>query len=120
MALLSAAMLAPSSPRHCRRFATSAVRVTALYRNAVDDAFRARFEEHAELCRRVPGLQAFRYGPVFGSPTGESPWTWMAEFEFADRDAFRSGVRSAEMAATGEDVQQFATDVELFFSSLDG
>ena len=44
----------------------------------------------------------------------------MAEFEFADRDAFRSGVRSAEMAATGEDVQQFATDVELFFAALDG
>jgi uncharacterized protein (TIGR02118 family) len=120
MALLSAAMLAPSSPRDCRRSATSAVRVTALYRNAVDDAFRARFEEHAELCRRVPGLRAFRYGPVFGSPSGESPWTWTAEFEFTDPDAFRSGVRSAEMAATGQDVQQFAPDVELFFVRVDG
>jgi uncharacterized protein (TIGR02118 family) len=113
-------MLAPSSPRDRRRFATSAVRVTALYRNAVDDAFRARFEQHAALCRQVPGLQAFRHGPVFGAPTGDSQWTWMAEFEFADRDAFRAGVRSAEMAATGEDVQQFAPGVELFFAALDG
>ena len=46
------------------------VRLIALYRNEVDDAFRERYERHAELCRAVPGLSTFRYGPVIGSPTG--------------------------------------------------
>ena len=96
------------------------VRVTALYRNEVDDAFRARFAEHAALCRQVPGLAAFRAGPVIGSPTGRSEWTWMGEFEFADRDTFKGAVRSPEMQATAEDVQAFAPDVRLFFADVDG
>jgi len=95
------------------------VRVTALYRNEVDDAFRARFADHAALCRRVPGLTAFRAGPVIGSPEGRSEWTWMAEFEFPDRDTFKASVRSEEMRATADDVQEFAPDVRLFFADVD-
>jgi uncharacterized protein (TIGR02118 family) len=95
-------------------------RAIALYRNEVDDAFRERYARHEQLCRRVPGLAAFRAGPVIGTPEGASEWTWMAEFEFADRDAFRAGIRSAEMQATVPDVQEFAPDVKVFFADLGG
>ena len=48
------------------------VRVIALYRVPADDAFQARYAEHEALCRKVPGLQAFRFGKVLGTPGGPS------------------------------------------------
>jgi uncharacterized protein (TIGR02118 family) len=95
------------------------VRVTALYTNEVDDAFRARYEQHAELCRRVPHLEAFRAGPVIGSPRGPAQWTWMGEFTFADRDAFKQAIRSPEMAASATDAAEFAGHVEVFFADIE-
>ncbi len=75
------------------------IRVLVLYQ-AVPDA--EQYAEHAELCRQVPGA-TFRHGPVFGAPMGEPPHAYMAEWEFADRDAFEAATRSDEFMATGKD-----------------
>src|SRR5688500_9502791 len=61
-----------------------------------------RFEQHAELCRRVEGA-TFRHGKVFGAPVGEPRFRYYAEFEFQDREAFKAATRTPEFAATGQD-----------------
>ena len=43
------------------------VRAFVLYESEPD---AARYEQHAELCRKVPG-STFRHGRVFGAPMGE-------------------------------------------------
>jgi uncharacterized protein (TIGR02118 family) len=75
------------------------VRVIVLYEQEpnADD-----YEEHAELCRQVPG-GVFRHGKVFGSPMGDAKHAYYAEWEFADKAAFDTAVRSEEFMATGKD-----------------
>ena len=74
-------------------------RVIVLYDQEPDaDAYA----EHAELCKRVPN-GVFRHGKITGAPMGDAAHAYYAEWEFADEDAFRSGTRSDEFAATGKD-----------------
>jgi hypothetical protein len=74
-------------------------RVIVLYEQEPDaDAYA----EHAELCRAVPG-SVFRHGKVLGSPMGEAPHAYYAEWEFPDADTFKSATRSEEFMATGKD-----------------
>jgi hypothetical protein len=74
-------------------------RVVVLYEHEPD---QDQYQEHAELCKRVPNA-VFRHGKVTGSPMGEAPHAYFAEWEFADEQAFQSGVRSEEFMATGKD-----------------
>ena len=62
------------------------IRVFVLYEQEPDPE---RYEEHAELCRRVAG-ETFRHGKVFGAPMGEPKFPYYAEWEFPDRDAFEA------------------------------
>jgi hypothetical protein len=74
-------------------------RVVVLYEHEPDaDAYA----EHAELCAQVPN-GVFRHGKVTGAPMGEPPHAYYAEWEFADRLAFDTAVRSEEFMATGKD-----------------
>jgi len=61
------------------------------------------YAEHVELCKQVPS-SVFRHGKVTGSPMGEAKYAYYAEFEFADKDAFKNGTRSDEFMAAGKDV----------------
>jgi hypothetical protein len=74
-------------------------RVTVLYENEPDPQ---EYAAHAEMCRCVPG-SAFRHGKVMGSPMGEAPHGYYAEWEFPDKEAFDAAVRSEEFMATGKD-----------------
>jgi len=74
-------------------------RATVLYESEPDPQ---EYAAHAELCRCVPG-SAFRHGKVIGSPMGEAPHAYYAEWEFPDREAFDAAVRSEEFMATGKD-----------------
>jgi hypothetical protein len=74
-------------------------RVVVLYESEPD----ARgYAEHAELCSRVPH-SVFRHGKVTGAPMGDPAHAYYAEWEFADREAFESAIRSDEFMATGKD-----------------
>jgi len=77
------------------------IRVFVLYGDEPDPQ---DYAQHAELCRRVPDA-TFRHGKVFGSPMGEPPHRYYAEWEFADMDAFRSATASEEFLATGRDAR---------------
>jgi hypothetical protein len=77
------------------------IRVVVLYEQVPD---AAQYEEHAELCRRVPG-GTFRHGRIFGSPMGDPAHAYYAEWEFADRTSFDAAARSDEFMATGRDAR---------------
>ena len=69
------------------------IRLIAVY-EAEPDA--ARYEEHAELCRRVPG-STFRHGKVVRTIQGAPELRYYAEFEFPDMESFQAVARSEEL-----------------------
>ena len=76
-----------------------------------------RYEQHAELCRKVSG-GTFRHGKVFGAPMGEPQNRYYAEWEFADMDAFKAAVRSAEFMATGKDAMEMGGRFTVEFADI--
>jgi hypothetical protein len=90
------------------------VRVFVLYEQEPE---AARFEQHAELCRKVSG-GAFRHGRVFGAPMGEPRYRYYAEWEFPDQDAFRSAARTDEFMATGRDAMAMGVPFHVEFAEI--
>ena len=76
-----------------------------------------RYEQHAELCRRVPG-STFRHGKVFAAPMGEPLHRYYAEWEFADMDAFKAAARTDEFMATGKDAMELGVPFHVHFASV--
>ena len=76
-----------------------------------------RYEQHAELCRRVPG-GTFRHGRVFGAPMGDPKFKYYAEWEFADMDAFKSAARTPEFMETGKDAMAMGIPFQVHFADV--
>jgi hypothetical protein len=91
------------------------VRVFMVYEAEPDPG---RYEQHAELCRKVPG-GTFRHGTVFGAPMGEPRYKYYAEWEFADRDAFKQAARTPEFMATGKDAMEMGTPFHVHFADVE-
>jgi hypothetical protein len=90
------------------------IRVVVLYSEQPEPE---RYEQHAELCRQVPG-GTFRHGKVFGGPTGAPPYAYYAEWEFADREAFGAAAQSPEFMATGKDAMEMGGRFEVLFADV--
>ena len=90
------------------------VRAFVLYEQQPD---AARYEQHAQLCREVPG-GTFRHGKVFGAPTGEPRYAYYAEWEFPDREAFSAAARSEEFMATGKDAMEMGGRFHVLFADV--
>jgi uncharacterized protein (TIGR02118 family) len=90
------------------------VRVFVLYDQ---EPGAARFEQHAALCRRVPG-GTFRHGRVFGAPMGEPRYRYYAEWEFPDQDAFQAAARTEEFMATGKDAMEMGVPFHVEFAEI--
>jgi hypothetical protein len=90
------------------------IRALVLYESEPDPE---RYEQHAELCRQVPGA-TFRHGKVFGAPMGEPPHRYYAEWEFADRDAFKAAASSPEFMATGKDAMEMGGRFTVEFADI--
>jgi uncharacterized protein (TIGR02118 family) len=91
-------------------------RVLVLY---AEEPEATRYEQHVELCRKVPGATAFRHGRIFGAPMGEPKYRYFAEWEFPERDAFAEASRSPEFMATGKDAMEMGGTFEVMFADLD-
>ena len=91
------------------------VRVFILYEGEPD---AGRYAEHIELCRRVDGA-TFRHGPVFGAPFGEPKYKYYAEFEFPDRDTFKTASRSEEFGATAKDAMEMGIPFHVHFADVE-
>ena len=76
------------------------------------------YEQHAQLCQQVPGA-TFRHGKVFGAPFGEPMYRYYAEWEFPDRDAFKSAAGSNEFMASGKDAMQQGIPFHVHFADVD-
>jgi uncharacterized protein (TIGR02118 family) len=92
------------------------VRAIVLYAEEPD---ASRYEQHVELCRKVPAARAFRHGRIFGAPLGEPRSRYYAEWEFPDRDAFKEASRSPEFMATGKDAMEMGGRFEVMFVDVD-
>ena len=90
------------------------VRVVIVYEQEPE---AARYEQHAELCRRVEGGE-FRHGKVFGAPFGEPRYAYVAEWEFPSMDAFKTAARTPEFAETGKDAMALGVPFHVFFAEL--
>ena len=90
------------------------IRALVLYESEPDPE---RYEQHAELCRQVPG-GTFRHGKVFGAPTGEPRHGYYAEWEFADMDSFKTAARSPEFMATGKDAMDMGGRFTVEFADI--
>ncbi len=90
------------------------VRAFVLYEGDVDPD---RYAQHVELCLRVPGA-TFRHGPVFAAPGGAPQHRYYAEFEWPDRDAFKSSASSPEFAATAKDAEEMGVPYSVEFAEL--
>ena len=77
-----------------------------------------RYEQHAELCRQVPG-STFRHGKVFGAPRGEPEFRYYAEWEFPDMEAFQAAARTDEFMATGRDAAGMAIPLKVHFAEVE-
>jgi hypothetical protein len=92
------------------------IRAFVLYAEEPD---AARYEQHVELCRKVPRADAFRHGRIFGAPMGEPRHRYYAEWEFPDLDAFKEASRSEEFIATGKDAMDVGGRFEVLFADID-
>lgn len=88
--------------------------VLVLYPEAPD---ADRYARHADLCRAVPGSE-FSHGPVTATVAGTPAYAYAARWQFADSDAFRSGTRSPEFAATGADAADMGIPFSVHFLEL--
>ena len=92
------------------------IRALVLY---ADEPDVQRYEQHVELCRKVPGVTAFRHGRIFGAPMGEPRYRYYAEWEFPDLEAFGEASRSPEFMATGKDAMEMGGKFEVMFADID-
>ena len=76
-----------------------------------------RYEQHAELCRKVPG-GIFRHGRVFGAPRGEPKFHYYAEWEFPDLGAFQAAAQTEEFRATGKDARELGIPMKVMFADV--
>lgn len=90
------------------------IRVFVVYEAAPDPE---AYEEHVELCRRVPG-GTFRHGTVFGAPMGEPKFPYYAEWEFADMDAFKAAARTPEFMETGKHAMSMGIPFHVHFAEV--
>jgi hypothetical protein len=91
------------------------VRVFVVYEAEPDPE---QYEEHADLCRKVPG-GTFRHGKVFGAPMGEPRFKYYAEWEFADRDAFKEAARTPEFMETGKHAMGMGIPFHVHFADVE-
>jgi hypothetical protein len=90
------------------------VRVFVLYEQEPE---AARYEEHADVCRKVPG-GTFRHGRVFGAPMGEPRYRYYAEWEFPDQGAFKAAAGTDEFMATGKDAMELGVPFHVHFAEV--
>jgi hypothetical protein len=77
-----------------------------------------RYARHLEEFTAKVECQAFRHGKVFGSPFGEPPFAYYAEFEWSDMDAFKTAVKSEEFAASGKDAMDMGIPFTVAFAEV--
>ena len=90
------------------------IRVFIVYEQEPD---AERYSEHAGLCEQVEGA-TFRHGKVFGAPMGDPKFSYYAEWEFPDMDAFKAAARTPEFTRTGVDAMAMGIPFQVHFADV--
>lgn len=69
------------------------------------------FSTHVPLARKIPGVRSYTVssGPIMGGDGKPAPYQLVAELSFDSLSDLQAGMGSAEGAAAGADVPNFAT-----------
>jgi hypothetical protein len=76
------------------------VRAVILYESEPDPE---RYQRHVDEFATKVACDAFRHGKSFGAPFGEPAFRYYAEFEWSDRESFKTATRTDEFASSGKD-----------------
>ena len=96
-------------------------KLIALYKQPEDpDTFDSMyFNTHLPLLKKVPGLQNTTVLRVTRTLLGDG-YYMMAEMTFEDIDSLKTGMKSPEMTAAGENLNSFASGlVTLMFAEIE-
>ena len=91
------------------------VRVFVVYESEPE---AERYEQHVELCRRVPGV-TFRHGRVMRTLHGAPELRYYAEFEFPDLDSFKAVADADEFRATGKDAAEMGVPHSVYLAEVE-
>ncbi|HEY3296375.1 MAG TPA: EthD family reductase [bacterium] len=91
----------------------------ALFKQPADpDAFeRAYQREHLPLARKIPGVISIELSKFTPGKDGPARYYQMSVLTFADKDAFKTAMKSPENATAGANLQAFAADLVEFFTA---
>ena len=90
------------------------IRVFVLYPDPPDPD---RYEQHVELSRREVPSATIRHGRILGTPQDESDITYYFEYEFPDRETWKTAQDGLLKAA--EDAQSLGKPFRVYFAELD-
>ncbi|MDF2749589.1 MAG: hypothetical protein K0T00_764 [Gaiellaceae bacterium] len=91
------------------------VRAVILYESEPEPE---RYARHVEEFAAAVECDAFRHGKAFGSPFDKPAFAYYAEFEWADRDGFKTAVRTDEFAASGKDAMGMGIPFSVTFTDV--
>ena len=91
----------------------------ALFRQPPDtEAFeRAYRQEHLPLARKIPGVISIEVSKFAPAKDGPAPYYQMSVLTFADKDSFKTAMKSPENAAAGTNLQAFAAGLVDFYAA---
>jgi uncharacterized protein (TIGR02118 family) len=89
----------------------------ALFHQPPDtEAFdRAYNQEHLPLARKIPGVIAIDVSKFAPVKDGPAPFYQMSMLTFADRESFKTAMKSPENAAAGVNLNAFAAGLVDFY-----
>lgn len=69
---------------------------------------QAYWETHIPLLKKVPGLLSVQANKFWPGKDAPAMFYMMAVLSFADKDSFKAGMKSPEMAEAGANLMSFA------------
>ncbi len=91
----------------------------ALFRQPADpQAFDAAYwNRHVPLAKKIPGVISLDVSKTIPGREGPAKYYQIAVLTFADKDAFKSAMKSPENAEAGANLMSFAKDIVEFYSA---
>ena len=78
---------------------------------------RAYWETHVPLAKKIPGVVSLDVSKIIPGRDGTAKYYQIAVLNFADKDSFKTAMKSEENAAAGANLMTFARDLVEFFTA---
>ena len=93
--------------------------LVALFRQPSDSqAFEdAYWNTHVPLANKIPGVISLDVSKMLSGKDGPAKYYQMAVLNFADKDSFKTAMKSPENAEAGANLMTFAKDLVEFYTA---